>query len=292
VDRPVVVLGSTGMLGQALLREAARRGRPCVGLSRRGGVDLARVPSIDEVLDPLQPALLVNAAAMTNLEECESRPDDAYMINARLPGLLAAWCSRHSVPWVQVSTDHYHAGTQNTLHDEAAPLQLLNQYARGKFAGETFAARSAWSLILRTNLVGFRGWPGRPTFVEWAIAALQKSQPFTTYEDVWASSIEVGQFAQALFDLADVGARGLVNLAARESVSKASFILALARAFDLDARCCRIRQRPTQGQPPRANTMGLVVTRAEALLGRRLPTTTAVMEALALAFNEREHAQA
>lgn len=283
----LVVLGASGLLGQALMREAARRGLKAVGLSRGTGVDLARVADLGAVLDIHRPSLVINAAALTNLEHCAREPEAAWALHARLPGLLAGWAGARGVPWVQVSTDHYFRGEENTLHDEHAPVVLLNEYARSKHAGEAAALTSALALVARTNIVGRRGWPGLPSFAEWAVGALRAGKPFAGYTDAWASSMEAGQCAAALLDLAGAGARGLVNVAARESTSKARFISDLAAAMALDASCLQPQPRPKNGATlARANAMGLDVRKAESLLGRKLPSAHDVAAALATAFEE------
>ncbi|MDP3612321.1 MAG: sugar nucleotide-binding protein, partial [Rubrivivax sp.] len=244
----VVVLGASGLLGQALMHELARRGQKAVALSRRQGVDLAALPSVSalaEELDPHAPSLVVNAAAITDLAHCEERPQDAWLLHARLPGLLAHWSRCSGVPWVQVSTDHYFSGSANVLHDENAPVAPPNEYARSKFAGEALALTSPLALVLRTNIVGRRGWPALPSFAEWVLAALQGGKPFPGYTDAWASSLEAGQCAAALLDLAGAGHRGLLNVAASESVSKADFITALAQALCLDDGPMKRQHRPT-----------------------------------------------
>ena len=290
----VVVLGASGLLGQALMRELAGRGRKAVALSRRQGVDLAALPSVNAlaaVLDPLAPSLVINAAAITDLAGCEAHPQDAWLLHARLPGLLAQWSRSRGVPWVQVSTDHYFCGAANVLHDEDAVVAPPNEYARSKFAGEALALASPWALVLRTNIVGRRGWPGLPSFAEWVVSALADGKPFAGYTDVWASGLEARQCAAALLDLAGAGHRGLLNVAASESISKADFISAIAQALCLDDGPMQRQRRPSTGLP-RANTLGLDVRRAQTLLGRPLPTTTEVAQAVAAQFKEHHHVPA
>ena len=279
---PVIVIGHTGMLGQAVMRVAAEHGRRTIGISRRTvpGLNLARQADLGPFLDRLTPSLVVNAAAITDLASCEADPSAALEVHARLPGLLADWGRQRHVPWVQVSTDHYWHDIENTLHDENAPVGPPNTYARTKHAGEEQALRDPNCLVLRTNLVGFRGLAGQPTFVEWALARLASGEPFDGYTDVWASSLEVHQFARALFELVQMGASGLLNLASHDSVCKADFIAALAEAGGYDARAMQRAPRPNRQRPRRANAMGLDVSRVEALLGRALPTLAEVIEAL------------
>ncbi len=63
---------------------------------------------------------------------------------------------------MQISTDHYFCGQGDLKHDESAPVTLLNEYARTKYAGEAFALTNPEACVIRTNVVGFRGWEVRP----------------------------------------------------------------------------------------------------------------------------------
>jgi dTDP-4-dehydrorhamnose reductase len=85
----------------------------------------------------------------------------------------------------------------------------------------------------------------------------------------------------ALFDLVERGTTGLLNLAARESTSKLDFIQSLAQALGHDAGLVRPARLNAMCGTPRANALGLDVARAEALLGRRLPGATEVVQHLA-----------
>jgi len=292
-DRTVAILGASGMLGQALCLEAARRGCRVARLARAGvehAVDATDSRSLGVILDSVRPAVIVNSAAMTSLEASEREPGNAYAINARVAAVLANYCSQHEIKLVQVSTDHYFTGDADRLHDEDASVSLLNEYARTKYAGEVFAGTCSSTLTLRTNLVGFRGWSGRPTFAEWAIAALQGSAPFTLFSDFYTSSLDVGSFCRALFDLVDRDVRGVLNVAAREAVSKAQFVSRLAQRMRLSVAHCRIGSVRELAGVVRAESLGLDVRRAESLLGYRLPDTQAVLEALVRTYEVTSHA--
>ncbi|HYB22833.1 MAG TPA: sugar nucleotide-binding protein [Solirubrobacteraceae bacterium] len=266
------MIGSTGLLGQALETHAQMRGLPCEGAARSGArhsVDVTDSTQLKDLVSRLEPSIVINCAAVTNLEVCERRNALAYAVNARAVALLAGLSVELDLAFVHVSTDHFFTGDGPAVHDELAKVRLVNEYARTKYAGEAFALTSPRALVVRTNIVGRRGWPARPTFAEWALDSLENDHPIVLYEDFFTSSIHSGALARAILDLVDGGARGLLNVASSQVSSKRAFVEALAEEAGIKANLCRGSVRELT--PVRADSLGLDVSRAEQLLGRRLP---------------------
>jgi dTDP-4-dehydrorhamnose reductase len=279
---PVLVLGSTGLLGQAIMKEAKKRGRQAIGAARRGAelaLDIESSEEIKKAFAKLKPSLVINAAALTNIDVCEKDPGLAYRVNARAVSLLAEACRAQGIKLCHVSTEHYFTGDDNARHDEKAPVRLLNEYARSKYAGEAFALTAPDALVTRVNIVGWRGWQDQPTYVEWAVDVLEKRKPFKLFFDVFTSPLDVGACARGLFDLCDKGAAGIVNLGGREVSSKGEFITALAREMNIEPDWAE-KGSVKELAALRAESLGLDVTLAEKLLGYRLPTTPEVVRAL------------
>ncbi len=278
----LLVLGATGMLGQAMLAEAATRGQRAIGAARRGTditCDLADASALEALFAAAEPAIVVNCAALTDLARCEADPAAAFAVNARPLALLAECCRAHSARLIQVSTDHFFTGDGRTAHDEAAPPRLVNDYASSKFAGEAFALSLPDALVLRTNITGLRGWADRPTFAEWLMSAIERDEALTLFDDYFTSTLDSRSFARACFDLLQGRASGLLNLASSQIASKLEFALALAAR--MDRKLSRAQAGSVRGLfPRRAESAGLDVRRAETILGRRLPDLSEVVDAL------------
>ena len=269
----ILLFGATGMLGQALAAEAARRKQPLIGAARRGAsvaVDISDAVALNACLEKFRPDLVVNAAAMTSLDACERDPTRAYAVNARAVATMSEWCRNAAVRMVQISTDHFFTGDRDRRHGESEPICLVNEYARTKYVGEGFAALAPRALTLRTNVTGLRGWDGQATFFEWVMAALTKRTPLALFEDFFTSTIDATTLAVALFDLVERDATGLFNVASSTVASKRRFVHALAReagvTLDWD-KPASVASLPTA----RAESLGLDVAKAERLLGYRLP---------------------
>jgi len=277
------------MLGQALMHTAKTHGHAVSGVARHGSdhvLDLANGSGIATVIKQVAPTHVINAAALTDLKACENNPAAAHAVNARAVGLMAEVCGASNIKLVHISTDHFFTGDGDRRHDESAPVQLVNEYARSKYAGERFALALRGALAVRTNVTGLRGWPGRPTFFEWAASALQRRVPLSLFDDFFTSTIDAAALAVAVLHLAQSKAEGVLNVASREVANKKRFVEALASAMGITldwATTGKVAALPVR----RAESLGLDVTRAEALLGYQLPDVAAVVAALAAAWRRR-----
>jgi dTDP-4-dehydrorhamnose reductase len=262
-----------------------------LGAARNGAdiaLDSTEREAVNRAMRDVAPQLVVNCAAMVSLDGCEADPGAAYAVNARSVSFLAEACRETGAKLVQISTDHYYTGDGSALHDEAAPVRLVNEYARTKFAGEAFALTAPGALVVRTNITGFRG-HGGPTFAEWLISAMMNHEPMTLFTDFFTSTLDCDACAEAVLDLAAMNAEGVVNVAARAATNKRDFALALADELGITL------DRAAEGSvsalgTARAESLGLDVSLAESLLGRSLPGLKQVAANLAQQYKRTIHA--
>ncbi len=130
----LLVIGCRGQVGWELMRTLAPLGR-VVGVDVPR-VDLTRPDSLRDVLEPLRPAVILNAAAYTAVDRAESEPDLARQINAEAPGWLAREACRLGAWFIHYSTDYVFDGTKLTAWVEDDPPAPLNAYGRSKLAGD------------------------------------------------------------------------------------------------------------------------------------------------------------
>ena len=281
----VLVLGAHGMLGQALVRRFSDEAAYTLVTAARQDADFCLDFTDDAALGAMfsaaRPDIVINAAAITNLAAAERDAGRAYRVNARLAGVLAELCRAAGARLVQVSTDHYYTGDGAALHDEGAPVRLINEYARTKYAGESFALAYDSSLVLRTNIVGFRHQKERLTFVEWALGELQAGRSMRLFDDFYTSSMTVRECADVIVAALAQGLTGLYNVAARHAVTKEQFVVALSEAFfghpPVYERAS-VHAMPSSVQ--RADSLGLDTRKIEAALGIPMPELPAVIASL------------
>ncbi len=161
MTRPVLLLGANGQLGRSWRLQGGLDDLVCATREGRldGGdacecADLSRPESLTSLLDRLQPALIINAAAYTAVDRAESDPALAMAVNADAPGVLGRWAARHDARLLHYSTDYVFDGLARRPYRETDPTGPLGVYGRSKLAGEQdLAASGADHLILRTAWV-------------------------------------------------------------------------------------------------------------------------------------------
>jgi dTDP-4-dehydrorhamnose reductase len=134
------VTGSGGQLGRCLIELLSANGaEELVADFAHRDLDIADPHAVDALFDGLEggpPDVLVNAAAFTAVDRCESEEAEAHRVNARAPGLLAERCRRDGVGFAHVSTDYVFNGLASEPYPETAPVEPCTAYGRTKAEGE------------------------------------------------------------------------------------------------------------------------------------------------------------
>ena len=156
---PILLTGATGQIGWELCRVLAPLGP--VDAPGRAQLDLSDERKVRRYVRTVRPALIVNAAAYTAVDQAEEEEQAAMIVNGLAPGWLAEEAAELGIPLMHYSSDYVFGGDPAPgrpyrENDTPAPV---NAYGRTKLAGErAVAAAGGAHLILRTSWVyGARG---------------------------------------------------------------------------------------------------------------------------------------
>lgn len=286
----ILLLGSNGMLGQSIKKQLTAGGGKVYGVDRSQAeycFDLMDDKRLEQCIQEFRPDVIINTAAIVNLDVCEQDPGSAYQINARLPGILSNLCDRFGCYLIHISTDHYYCGDGDRIHRETDPVRLVNEYARTKYAGEQMALTNKNALVLRTNIVGFRG-RGAKTFIEWAVSELESQRRMTLFSDFYTSPIHTVDFSRILAEMLPWHPTGVYNLASCEVSSKKDFILSLSQMlFEKVPVYVSESVRKLPGTL-RGDSLGLDTGKIEKLLGCRMPNLEETLKSIKRAYEERK----
>ncbi len=175
----VVVIGCRGMLGTDLMKAFS-------GADALWGLDIEEVDITDaaccsERIVPLEPDLIVNAAALTAVDYCESHEEQAFRVNADGAGNLAQAALASGAVLAHYSTDYVFDGLKDLPYTEDDPPSPRSAYGRSKLRGEQLIrAAGPQHIILRTAwLFGRHG----KNFIATILAAARAGQPLCVVDD-------------------------------------------------------------------------------------------------------------
>ncbi|AFZ12674.1 dTDP-4-dehydrorhamnose reductase [Crinalium epipsammum PCC 9333] len=159
----ILIVGSAGQLGQELQQTLIPYGE-VVAVDRKT-LDLSQPDQIRELVQQVQPQIVINAAAYTAVDQAEKEPETARMINAIAPTILAQEVEKLKAILIHVSTDYVFDGSKNHPYTEEDITNPLSIYGQSKLAGEQGIQENCQSyLILRTAWV--YGAYGKSNFVK------------------------------------------------------------------------------------------------------------------------------
>ncbi|MBN2188928.1 MAG: dTDP-4-dehydrorhamnose reductase [Chitinispirillaceae bacterium] len=145
----LLVVGHNGMLGQEMVRAARRAGHEVSGADFPD-IDITRQESIQSCFAAERPRAVVNCAAYTAVDACETDRERAFAVNARGAGLVAAAAEGCGAAFVHFSTDYVFDGRKSSPYVESDPVNPASVYGRSKLEGELLARKNCGrSFILR-----------------------------------------------------------------------------------------------------------------------------------------------
>lgn len=292
MDKPIVVFGATGLLGKYLIALLADQGRFPVAIVHHRRVELpAGVPvykasiagadTVHKTLQRYRPSMVINCAAYTDVDGCESDPDRATNVNTLGAENIARAAAEIGAPLVQISTDYVFGGRSGP-YDENAHPQPINVYGRTKHHAETAVHKiNADTLIIRAASFVGHGTDKHPCFAENMVAALKSGKQLRAPIDQIANVADVPTLAAAIITAIDKCITGHLHLGSRELISRYDLAVLIAEVFKLDesliepmmyADLGRAADRPLNG--------GLIVDKAEKSLEFSFPSPKETLERL------------
>ena len=232
----ILVIGASGLLGSYLLPTLKSNNYDVISLGRSGDndyiCDILDTDSIVKILDSLKPELILNLAALTDVDFCELNPNQAFQINAKALDNIVNWIeiSGSACHLVQISTDHVYDGSGP--HLESKPT-LTNYYAFSKYASELSALRIP-STVIRTNFFGKSCCDNRESFTDWIVKSIKHNKNFSLFSDVFFSPLSMQTLSKMLSLVIKEKPIGIFNLGSKSGMSKSDFAVLFANKLNLN----------------------------------------------------------
>lgn len=281
--RRILITGANGLLGQHLVRLMG--GRPeydvlATGMDNEprfsGGscgyatMDVTDANPVRDVFLNFSPDVVINCAAMTQVDDCESNRDACWRINADSVDTLARLCLQSGTRLVQLSTDFVFDGKSGPYKENARP-NPLSYYGRSKLAGEN-AARGAgmdrWTIVRTVLVYGHAQGLSRTNIVLWLIDKLKKGELVHMVTDHWRTPTYVPDLAAGIERIVRFNKHGVYHLSGREYMSVYDMAVETARVFGFDAELVQPTESTAFVQAAkRPEKSGFIILKAETEFG-------------------------
>jgi len=277
----ILVVGSNGLLGQKMAEHLLRGTayhitmasieeqpvRPLESAPYRK-LDITSHKEVREIVEHVRPDVIINCAAMTNVDACETDRETAWKINVKGVEYLAEAAMKHHAQVVHVSSDYVFDGKNGPYSEDDKP-EPLSYYGKSKLASENVLRSAGIHFVIARTMVLYGYAVGvKANFALWLVQSLQAKQTVRIVDDQIGNPTLVDDLAYGLLRAVELGKTGIFHIAGREITSRYEFALRLARVFGLDESLILPIKTASLKQPAaRPLKSGLITLKAEVELG-------------------------
>jgi dTDP-4-dehydrorhamnose reductase len=282
MKKKVLITGSNGLLGQKLIDlYLTKTDKIVIGI----GVGLCRHPQKDNFqyvelditneaqvnfkLNEITPDTIINTAAMTNVDACESDHEGCDKLNVNAVQYLVNASNAIGAHLIHISTDFIFDGTHGPLSENEIP-NPLSYYGWSKYKGELEVTdKCKYYTILRTVLVyGVVSDMSRSNIVLWAKGALEKQQPMKVVNDQFRTPTLAEDLAMGCFLAESKFARGVFNISGKDFMGIDELVYRVADFFGYDKSCVTTTSSDVLNQAAkRPPITGFIIDKAREELG-------------------------
>lgn len=230
-----LVLGANGQLGRKLTSKFSQNGISCIGLGRNE-LDFKNLKEIENVLGKFNVDLIVNCAAITDVNWAETNEDETYLINAKAVERIGRFANSAGSRLIHISSDYVFEGRELKFNKEDDPTSPLSVYGKSKLRGEESLQGVMGSdlAIIRTG--GLYG-GHQSNLVNYVLTEIRAKREVRLPIDQYYQPTNVHDLANVIFGIAmDPSIYGVFHSTSNGSVSKFDFARRIALHNKLDPK--------------------------------------------------------
>lgn len=244
----ILITGSNGLLGQNIIKQllnnninflATSKGENRISnlpSSNYKKLDITNKKEVISIFENYNPTAVINTAAMTNVDACESEKEACWDMNVSAVQYLVDSCIKHSSHLIHLSTDFVFDG-ENGPYKESDTPNPLSYYGQSKFEAEKIIQNSTlekWAIARTIIVYGVVEKMSRSNVVLWAKSALEKGEPINVVDDQFRSPTHGSDLAKGCLLIAEKEANGIFHLSGKEVMSILELVEKVADYYQLD----------------------------------------------------------
>ncbi len=277
----ILLTGSNGLLGQKiieaiqqdatidLLATAIGPNRfPDLNGYRYAELDITDEEAVYETIADFKPDVVINAAAMTNVDACETEQELCQKLNVDAVSFIVKACCANNAHLIHLSTDFIFDGLNGPYKESDLP-DPGSVYARSKWESEkiVMAADCQWTIIRTILVYGVLKGGGRSNIVLWALNALRSGKEITVIDDQFRAPTLSEDLAAACIAVAKKHKLGIYHISGATTYSVLEIVQKVAEHFSLPKSLIKAIKTKDLNQlahrPPRT---GFIIEKAKAEL--------------------------
>jgi dTDP-4-dehydrorhamnose reductase len=264
----VLLTGSQGMLAQAFLKKKPKEWN--ILATDIEELDITQPGRVEKAVRAFQPNVIINCAAFTRVDDCETEKEAAFALNAAGPGNLAEPAQKIGAKLVHFSTDYIFDGGKKSPYLEDDPPLPINVYGMSKLEGEENIRKKADNhLIIRTQwLYG----DGGNHFVKTILKMAKERDSIKVVNDQFGSPTWTEDLVDATIELIKKDRTGTYHVVNSGECSWYDFAVQIVKEAGLNTKVipCATSEFPRPAKRPAYSVLS--TQKIEAFLGTALPT--------------------
>ena len=281
--KKILVTGSNGLLGQKLVHLILDHSNHILLATSKGenrlksrsdfdyrSLDITDKNRVDSIVSEFEPDVLINSAAMTNVDACESNKENCIALNVDGVKNLVAACENHNTHLIHVSTDFVFDGKAGPYSENDQP-NPLSFYGQSKYDSELIVSNSSlskWSIARTIIIYGIVENMSKSNVVLWAKSALESGSELKIVDDQFRSPTYADDLAKGCLLIAEKEKNGIYHLSGKESMSILELVYRVADFYGLDkSTISPVKSESLNRAAKRPPVTGFVLDKANKELG-------------------------
>ena len=277
----ILVTGSNGLLGQKLTTLlftlpdvdliATAREKLTFPLSKGEfhSLDITNAHATQELLLKTKPDVVINTAAMTQVDQCETDQEVCWKNNVTAVENVAKACELSGSHLIHLSTDFIFDGTHGPLDESAVP-NPLSFYGKSKLAAEIIIQHSKinWSIVRTVLVYGVTKDMSRSNIVLWVKKNLEEGKSINVVNDQWRTPTLAEDLAMGCLLIARKKAKGIFHISGSEMMTPFDIAIRTANFFKLNKELIKETDSTKFTQPAkRPPKTGFIIDKAKKEIG-------------------------
>ncbi len=228
-----LVLGGSGFVGYYLAKHFNAISTSSHEKEGYIKLDITKKEEVFETFRRIKPELVINSAAMADVDLCEKEKENAMLVNGYAVEWLSSASKSIEAKFIQISTDYVFDGLTGGYKEEDVP-NPINEYGKSKLLGEKNALKND-ELVIRIEMpYGLNIAKNKNVFFESVVRNLKEGKTVNAAVDQIISPTFVEDIPKAVEVLVEKEAKGIFHLASKEHFSRFEFVNIIADAFNFD----------------------------------------------------------